>query len=80
MNHYEKLRFDVFCHIYTGFSKYIEKLREPLTPAQEKERELVSLFTAGFQKIAKRLTTQNIGEILDELCAFSETCKNPNVK
>lgn len=74
MNHDEKLRFDVFCHIYTGFSKYIEKLREPLTSAQEKERELVSTFTSGFQNIAKRLTRRNIGEILDELCELRDDC------
>jgi hypothetical protein len=74
MNHDEKLRFDVFCHIYTGFSKYIEKLREPLTPVQEKERELVSIFTSGFQKITGRLTTQDIGEILDELCELRDDC------
>jgi hypothetical protein len=70
----EKLRFDVFCHIYAGFSKYIEKLRHPLTPVQEKEKELVSLFTSGFQKIARRLTTQNIGEILNELCELRDDC------
>ena len=74
MKNNEKLRFDLFCHVYTGFDAYIEKLREPLTPVQEKERELVSTFTSGFQKIVSRLTSQNTREILDELCELRDDC------
>lgn len=70
----EKLRFDLFYHVYTGFDTYIEKLREPLTPVQEKEKRLVSLFKAEFQKIVRRMTPQNIGEILDELCELRDDC------
>lgn len=64
-----KIRFNLFLSIYSTFSKHALK-----ASSTKDEKDLIYFFETQFQQIILKLTTQNVEEILDELCELRDDC------